>query len=126
MCLVLAGCGPQAPVGAVKAPPANEPDAPVGAAIADPQLREARKENDAILTDLFAGKAEDSGPQRIAAKLKAYRTFSVKSQKLVRDGTAEFGGVLEGPKDRAGFKLTLVRQTDGKWAIATFSGPNAE
>ena len=126
MCLV--GCGPAGPggKGAVPAPKLEEPDAPVGLAIADATLREARQQNDAILTDLFAGKAEDSGLARIAEKTKRFRTFSVKSQKMIRDGAAEFAGVLSGPDARAGFRLTLVKQTDGKWAIATFSGPNAE
>ena len=128
MCLMLSGCGQAGPGGkaVVPAPRAEEPDAPVGEAVADPKLREARKENDAILSDLLAGKGEGSGLARLIEKTKGYRTFSVKSQKLVRDEAAEFSGLLNGPKGQAGFRLTLVKLTGGRWAIATFSGPNPE
>ncbi|HEX3314841.1 MAG TPA: hypothetical protein VHR72_08130, partial [Gemmataceae bacterium] len=128
MCLSLAGCGQAGPGGKVAVPVrrAEEPDAPVGDAVADPKLREARTANDAILVELLTGKGEGSGQARLIEKTKDFRTFSVKSQKLVRDDTAEFGGLLNGPKGRAGFRLTLVKQTGGRWAIATFSGPNPE
>jgi hypothetical protein len=126
MCLSLAGCGQAGPGGKAAVPRAEEPDAPVGEAVADPKLREARKENDAILGDLLAGKAGEADFARLVEKTKGYQTFSVKSQKLVRDGTAEFGGVLIGPKGRARFEVILVKQANGKWAIGGFSGPNPE
>jgi hypothetical protein len=128
MCLTLMGCGQAGPGDKVAVPEARaeEPDAPIGWAIADPKLREARWQNDAILTELFAGKAEGADLARIAEKTKKFRAFSVKSQKMIREGAAEFAGVLSGPDARAGFRLTLVKQDDGKWAIATFSGPNPE
>jgi hypothetical protein len=130
MCLMLTGCGRAGPAGkiVVPAPRAEEPDAPIGEAIADPVLREARRQNDTVLVELLVGRAGESGNARIAEKIKGYQTFSVKSQKLVRDGVAEFSGLLTGPKGRADFRLTLVKQRDGdgKWAIATFSGPNPE
>ena len=105
---------------------AEEPDAPVGEAIADPKLREARKENDAILSECSPAKARDRVSRGLIEKTKGFQSFSVKSQKLVRDDAAEFGGILKGPKGQAGFRLTLVKQTGGRWAIATFSGPNPE
>jgi hypothetical protein len=128
MCLVLTGCGQAGPGGKVEVPVprAEEPDAPVGEAIADPKLREARKENDAILSDLLAGKGEGSGQARLIERTKGYQAFSVKSQKMVRDGTAEFEGLLKGPNGRARFHVILVKQAGGGWAIGGFSGPNPE
>jgi hypothetical protein len=33
---------------------------------------------------------------------------------------------LAGTAGQAGFKMLLVKQQSGKWAVATFSGPNAK
>jgi hypothetical protein len=48
------------------------------------------------------------------------------AKKIVREGTAEFQGVLRSPAGRALFDMTLVKQVTGKWAIGAFSGPNPE
>ena len=122
----LAGCRPTA-VGPAPAPHAEEPDAPKGDAIADPVLREARTEADTLLGGLIAAKFDhDPDLAPVARKVIGYQSFSVKSQTMSRVGTAEFWGVLGGPAGRARFDLTLVRQTDGRWAVGAFSGPNPE
>jgi hypothetical protein len=87
----------------------------------------AREQADATLGGLLAGKFDnDADLSPVARKLKGYQSASVKSQKIVRDGAAEFGGVLTGPASRARFDMTLVKQASGKWAVGTFSGPNLE
>jgi hypothetical protein len=130
--LAFAGCRP-APPGAGGTPPAapraEEPDAPKGEAIADPGLREAREQADATLGGLLAGKFDkdtDSGLSAVAQKVKGYQSYAVKSQKAVREGAAEFEGVLSGPVGRARFGMLLVKQQSGRWAVGTFSGPYPE
>jgi hypothetical protein len=111
----------------VQGPAADGPDAPKGEAIADPVLREAREQADHILDGLFAGKFDqDQDLWPVARKLKGYRSGSVRSQAVVREGAAEFRGVLTGPAGRARFTMTLVKQANGTWAVGTFSGPNPE
>src|SRR5262245_31293680 len=94
--LACASCQPAAPKGGgAPAPTAEEPDAPKGDAIADPVLREAREQLDALLTDLLAGKLDqDEFLGRVAKKLKGYQSWSIKSQRLVREGAAGFRGIL--------------------------------
>jgi hypothetical protein len=107
--------------------PADEAEAPKGEAIADPVLREARGQADTILRGLLAGKrVDDSMMARLADKLKGFQDASIRSQKIVRENAAEFQGVLAGPRARARFTMTLVKQMDGAWAVASFSGPNPE
>ena len=121
----LMGCRPEVPSPAPAAP--ELPDAPKGEAIADPVLRQAREQADAIFDGLLAGKFDgDPDLWPVAKKLKGYQTYSVKSQQIVREGTAEFGGVLSGPAGRARFVMTLVKQQGGAWAVGAFSGPNPE
>jgi len=98
-----AGCQPAAPKGGgAPAPKAEEPDAPKGEAIADPVLREARDQVDAVLKDLLAGKLDqDENFAPVARKLKGYQSWSIKSQQLARDGAADFRGVLTAPGARA-------------------------
>jgi hypothetical protein len=106
---------------------ADGPDAPTGEAIADPVLRQARAQADSILDGLLAGQFDqdpDLGP--VAKKLKGFQSWAIKSQKVVREGAAEFQGVLTSPGGAAGFKVTLVKQASGKWAVGAFSGPNRE
>jgi hypothetical protein len=95
--------------------------------VADPALREAREQADAILAGLLGGKLDnDPDLSPVARKLKGYQSCAIKAQQLVRDGAADFRGVLTGPAARARFDMTLVKQSSGKWAIGTFSGPNPE
>jgi hypothetical protein len=132
--LVLAGCRPAAPGGGgapAAAPRAEEPDAPKGEAIADPVLREARGQADVILAGLLAGQYDDdwaSGLAAVARKLKGYRTYAVKSQKMDSETDSEthaaFGGVLTGPAGSARFDMLLVKQQGGQWAVGTFGGPD--
>ena len=123
-----AGCQPPAPKGGgAPAPKAKEPDAPKGEAIADPVLREAREQLDTVLAHLLAGKLDqDESFAPVARKLKGYQSWSIKSQQLVPDGAADFRGVLTAPGAQARFDIHFVKQANGKWAIATFSGPNPE
>ena len=61
LALAVTGCQPAAPGGGgvpAPAPQAEQPDAPKGEAIADPVLREAREQADAILDGLLAGNYE--------------------------------------------------------------------
>jgi hypothetical protein len=128
--LVLTGCARKTPGvggGAAPAPaaPAVEVEAPNGKAIADPVLRESREQADAILNSLLAGKFDqDPALLPVARKLKGFQSWTINSQKLVRADAAEFRGTLTSPTVRAGFDMTLVKQANGKWAVATFSGPN--
>jgi hypothetical protein len=125
--LACTGCQPEAPKGGVPAPKVEEPDAPKGDAIADPVLREAREQVDAVLTDMLAGKHDqDEFLGRIATKLRGYQSWSIKSQQVVREGAVEFRGILIGPGGRARFNLHYVKQKNGKWAIGAFVGPNPE
>ncbi len=108
------------------APVAEEPDAPKGEAIADPVLREARARADVIVTGLLAGKLEQ-GQQvwPLEKKLKGFQSSSIKTQRLVREGTAQFKGVPSGSTARTSFSLKLVKQASGRWEIGwfSFSGP---
>jgi hypothetical protein len=124
----IAGCR-QAPPPA-PAPPAPviaAPDAPKGDAIADLILREARQQADAILDDMLAGKLQnDPDTAPVAKKLKGYQSASIKSQEIIREGAAKFGGVLTKQTSQHRFEMILVKQQNGNWAIGTFSGPNPE
>ena len=131
--LLLPSCTRPVPVagggGAAPAPaaPAVAVDAPKGKDIADPVLRESREQADAILDGLLAGKFDqDSNLSPVARKLKGYQSWSVTSQKMTRPDAAEFGGTLAGPAGQAAFDMLLVKQQSGKWAVATFSGPNSK
>jgi hypothetical protein len=130
LALAVTGCRPAALSGGGAPAPAPQPeerDAPKGEAVADPALREARDQADAILGDLLAGKLDnDSGLSPVARKVKGYQSCSIKSQKIVRGGAVDFRGVLTGPAGRARIDMTLVKQVSGKWAIGTFSGPDSE
>ncbi len=93
--------------------------------MADPVLREAREQADEILGSLLAGKFDnDPDLWPVARKVKGYRSCTIKSQKIVREGAADFRGVLDSPTGRARFEMTLVKQVGGKWAVGTFSGPD--
>src|SRR3954453_6740040 len=95
LALACTGCQPAAPKGGgAPAPMAEEPEAPKAEAIADPVLREAREQVDAVLTDLLAGKLDqDENLAPVARKLKGYQSWSIKSQQLVRDGVVDFRGI---------------------------------
>jgi hypothetical protein len=128
--LAVTGCRPAAPGGGgapAPAPNAAEPDAPKGAAVIDPILREARAQADAILSGLLSGKFDnDPDLSPVARKVKGYQSYSIKSQKVVREGAADFRGVLTGLASQGRFDMGLVKQASGKWAVGTFSGPNLE
>jgi hypothetical protein len=90
-------------------------------------LREGREQADAILDGLLAGKLDqDQDLSPVARKVKGYQSWSITSQNIVREGAADFQGVLSSPAGRARFDMLLVKQMSGNWAVGTFSGPNPE
>ncbi|HEV3083648.1 MAG TPA: hypothetical protein VGY66_27955 [Gemmataceae bacterium] len=119
------GCGQPAPGGNTSImAAADEAAAPKGNAIADPVLREARDEADEVLHGLLAGKFDqDENLAVVAEKVKGYTSWSVRSQKIVKAGMAEFQGMLSSPAAKATFTMLLVKQTGGPWAVSMFSGP---
>jgi hypothetical protein len=126
------GCRPANPGqggGAMPVQPgkAEAAEAPKGEAIADPVLREARDRAEAILQGLLAGKYEnDPDLFPLAKKIKGYQSWTIQSQEMLRVNAAQFLGVLSAPQGRADFNMTLRKQQDGTWAVASFSGPNRE
>jgi hypothetical protein len=103
---------------------ADEAAAPKGNAIADAVLREARDEADEVLHGLLAGMFDqDENLAVVAEKVKGYTSWSIRSQKIVRGGMAEFQGILSNPAAKATFTMLLVKQAGGQWAVAMFSGP---
>jgi hypothetical protein len=116
--------GPTPPI---SKPPLEEPDAPKADEIANPHLREARENADAILEGLLAGNfAEHPQLAPVARKVNGYRAHSIKCQQMLTSKRAEFCGVLTGAPEPARFSMTLVEQKDGKWEIGAFSGPEPE
>jgi hypothetical protein len=104
---------------------ADLPDAPKGEAIPDPRLRQAREQLDRILEGLLAGRFDqDQDLWPVARKLKGYQSWAIKSQRMVREGTAEFQGILSGSGTAARFTVTLVQHASGQWAVGAFSGPD--
>ena len=96
-------------------------------AINDLVLREGREAAETILDGLIAGRFDqnqDLWP--VANKLKGYQSWSIKSQQLVRQDAADFGGLLTSAPAKRRFDMTLVKQADGKWAVGTFSGPKPD
>ena len=76
---------------------------------------------------LLEGKLDDDPDWSVVAKkVKGYRLSTVQSQKLVGKGQAEFGGFLYGKAGAARYTMTLARQENGKWTLASFSGPDPE
>ena len=123
------GCQPAQPATSAKraASHPESQDAPKGKAIADLALREGREQADTILDSLLAGKFDaDQALWPVGRKLKGYTSYSIKSQKIAGKDTAQFQGMVISPSGRARFDMTLVKQVDGKWAIAVFSGPDPE
>ncbi len=107
--------------------PVERAEAPKGEAIADPVLREAREQTDAIFDGLLGGKFDqDPDLAPVARKLKGYTSCSVTSQKMAREGAADFEGTLFSRTGRARFDVVMVKQVTGKWAIGAFSGPDGE
>jgi hypothetical protein len=51
---------------------------------------------------------------------KGYESWSIKSQHIVGDETADFQGMLYASGSRMGFHLHLVKQGNGDWAIGVF------
>jgi hypothetical protein len=120
------GCGQSAtPVGNTSImAAADEAAAPKGNAIADPALREARDQADEVLHGLLVGMFDqDENLAVVAEKVKGYTSWSIRSQKIVKGGMAEFQGMLSSPAAKATFTMLLVKQTGGQWAVAMFSGP---
>jgi hypothetical protein len=125
------GCGQSATAltagaaGNATVPSADETAAPKGMAIADPVLREAREQADALLQDLLQGNFDqDENLALVAEKVKGYTSWSVQSQAIAGKGKAEFKGTLSGPAGKAHFRMLLVKQAAGQWAVGIFSGPN--
>jgi hypothetical protein len=127
--IAVSGCNRLAapPVKGPAVAPAVIVEAPKGDEIEDPVLREARAATDEILSSMLAVKAqEDSGSERIAKKIGTYQAAVITSQKMTGKDAARFEGKLTAPTAQASFQATVVKQQNGKWAIGSFSGPNAE
>ena len=90
-------------------------------------VKEARRDTEATLSDLCAGKY-DNDPQfaPVARKVKGFRSWSIETQEIVPNlpKAVRFGGTLKGPNGEATFTATMVKQQNGKWMIGTFEGPN--
>jgi hypothetical protein len=124
---VTIGCSSSTTPSASVMPSSDEAAAPKGNAIPDPVLREARDQAEIVLLGLLSGEFdEDENLSLVAEKVKGYTSWSIKSQNIVRKGTAEFKGALSSPAGKAGFSMTLVKQPSGTWAIGTFSGPDVQ
>jgi hypothetical protein len=118
------GCRPNQPA---KPPPAVNGDAnPKKDPLPDdPAAKEARAAAGEMLDRLLAGKlTEAESPlQRRAEALKGFRSWSIEAQR--QDGVrVSFDGRLTGPTGNARFNMVLAKQTDGTWAVGSFSGPN--
>jgi hypothetical protein len=126
--LLALGCSGSATQGTATAVISSSDDAsaPRGKAVADPFLREARDEAEAVLLGLLLGKFdEDENLSLVAEKVKGYTSWSIKSQQIAGKGRAEFKGTLSGPAGQAGFRMMLVKQASGPWTIGTFYGPDS-
>jgi hypothetical protein len=126
--MLAVGCSGSAPQDAAPViSSSDDPSAPRGNAIADPVLREARDEAEAVLLGLVSGKFDDDeNLSLVAEKVKGYTSWSVTSQKIVKNGSAEFKGTLSSPSGRARFSMMLVKQAGGRWAVGIFSGPDVQ
>jgi hypothetical protein len=102
----------------------SELSMPKGNAIADPLLRQARDEADALLLGLLQGKFdEDENLALVAEKLKGFTSWSITSQTTAGRRNAEFKGMLDNAARKATFRMTLVKQSSGQWTIGRFTGP---
>lgn len=126
--IVAVGCGESSPPRASLSvtPASSESSVPKGNAIADPLLRQARDQADALLLGLLEGKFdEDENLALVAEKLKGYTSWSITSQTTTGQRTAEFKGTVNNAASKASFRMTLVKQSSGQWAIGKFSGPTS-
>ena len=112
-------------------PPAGKPSAPSRPVkiqeADDPMVKEARPDTEAVLNDLIAGETHgDSGLARLAQKVAGYRSWTIEGQEVGPDvpESVKFEGTLKGPSGDAGFTVLMVKQRNGRWMIATFSGPD--
>jgi hypothetical protein len=92
----------------------------------DPASKESRAAAGEILDRLLAGKLaeSESSLEHRAKALKGFRSWSIESQQQKEEDRATFDGLVAGPSGNARFKMILVKQQNGKWAVGVFSGPN--
>ena len=93
---------------------------------ADPLVKEARADTEAVLNGLLAGKYDDDRDfAPVARKVKGYESWSIDRQEIDRDSprAVNFHGTLEGPRGEATFVAGMRKQRNGKWMIGYFSGP---
>ena len=123
MCGIGPGCtGPSTPPKQTAAPVAPEKDD-----ADNPLVKEARPDTEAVLDDLLAGRFhDDSMLAHLGQKLNGFQSWSIETQRIDPDlpKGVHFGGTLKGPRGDAAFRVLMVKQQNGKWMIATFSGPN--
>jgi hypothetical protein len=126
--MLAVGCGESCPpnTSPLVTAASSESSAPKGNAIADPLLRQARDQADALLLGLLQGKFdEDDNLALVAEKLKGYTSWSITSQTRTGQRTAQFKGTISKAAGKATFQMTLVKQSSGQWAISKFSGPTS-
>jgi hypothetical protein len=105
-------------------PASSASSLPKGTGIADPLLRQARDQADVLLLGLLQGRFDqDENLTLVAEKLKGYTSWSIASQTMTGQRTAEFKGIVSNAAGKATFRMTLVKQSAGQWAIGKFSGP---
>jgi hypothetical protein len=95
----------------------------------EPMVTEARAETNAVFKNVLAGKTDnDSMLNRLSAKLNGFDSATIERQKLIPGElkSARFDGTLKGRKGQASFSVLMVKQENGKWAIATFEGPTSK
>jgi hypothetical protein len=93
----------------------------------NPTVKEARADTEAILNDLLAGKYDnDPNFAPLAHQLTGFESWSLERQELAADQpmSVNFSGTLKGPSGEATFRLSVVKQQNGKWMIGDFSGPD--
>src|SRR5262249_14127225 len=94
--IVAVGCGESSPPHTTSVTPASEQASlPKGTAIANPVLRQARDEADALLLGLLQGQFdEDENLSLVAEKLRGYTSWSITAQTATGQRTAQFKGTL--------------------------------
>jgi hypothetical protein len=123
--IVAVGCGESSPSPSMTQA-SSQSSVPKGNAIADRLLRQARDEADALLLGLLQGQFDqDENLALVAEKLKGYTSWSITSQTTTGQRTAEFKGTVSNSAGKATFRMTLVKQSSGQWAIGKFSGPTS-
>ena len=80
-----------------------------------------------VLDNLLAGKLDnDPDLAQPARKVKGFQTWSITSISNIQaqPPACTFTGTLNAPGNTAAFSIHMVKQQNGKWGVAVFSGPN--